>query len=250
VAYFRATAIRRTYTVLMFKPFLKYADFTGRARRLEYWLFQLLQLMVYLVVLGLVIGSFTTHSPGGSLGVLAFAGLFALGCFLPNLAVAARRLHDSGRSAWWLMLYAPGALGAVNGFHALQSLGSGDGEGLAAVAAQGSVLGLIGNLCNLAAFVLMLLPGTRGSNRFGPDPKGGAGEAAEMAAIFDAPEPEAPVRQTRAQEAGGEPYRPVFDFDPSPAAPPARAAHSDYAPPRPATVSSPGASRPTFGKRR
>ncbi len=231
----------------MFKPFLKYADFSGRARRLEYWLFQLLQLMVYLGVLGIAIGSLATHSLGGSLGILAFAALFALGCLLPNMAVAARRLHDGGRSAWWLMLYAPAALSAGNGLHALQSLGSGDGQALAAAAAQSSVLGLIGNLCNLVIFVMMLLPGTRGSNRFGPDPKGGAGEAADYASVFDAPEPEAaPVRRARADEAGGEPYKPVFDFGPSPA----KSAHGDYTPPRPAPVSPTAPSRPTFGKRR
>jgi uncharacterized membrane protein YhaH (DUF805 family) len=229
----------------MFKPFLKYAEFTGRARRLEYWLFQLLQLIVYLGVLGLIIGSLTTHNWGGSLGVLGFAALFALGCLVPNLAVTTRRLHDSGRSMWWLMLYAPGILTGINGFHALQSLGSHDGGGLAAPAAQGSLLGLVGNLCNLVLFVLMLLPGNRGANRFGPDPKGGVSEAAEVASIFGDPEAEAaPVRQSGAQD-GGKPYKPIFDFGPAPA----KSAHSDPAPPRSATGSPAVPPRPTFGKR-
>jgi len=229
----------------MFKPFLKYADFSGRARRLEYWLFQLFQLLVYVTVVGIVIGSLATHTFSGSLGILGFAVLFALGCFLPNLAVATRRLHDCGRSAWWLMLYAPAILSAGNGLHALQSLGAGDSQALAAAAAQSGLLGLIGNLCNLVIFVMMLLPGTRGSNRFGPDPKG-RGEAAEYASVFDPPEPEvAPVRRAPAEPTGGEPYTPVFDFGPSPAT----SVRSDDVPPRPAPVSRATVSRPTFGKR-
>lgn len=67
--------------------FKKYADFTGRARRSEYWWFTLFQFMVGIV-----------------LGWIPFLGqIVALAFLLPSLAVAARRLHDIGKSGLWLL---------------------------------------------------------------------------------------------------------------------------------------------------
>lgn len=74
--------------------FAKYADFTGRAIRSEYWWFALFTLLVSLV-LSRVISE-------------ALAGLFNLAVLLPSLAVGARRLHDTGRTGWWqLLLFIP-----------------------------------------------------------------------------------------------------------------------------------------------
>jgi uncharacterized membrane protein YhaH (DUF805 family) len=76
----------------------KYAVFTGRARRTEYWMYTLINLIV-LIVLGAVDGTF---SGNGHVGILY--GLYALGTLLPSLGVAVRRLHDTTRSGWWLLI--------------------------------------------------------------------------------------------------------------------------------------------------
>lgn len=79
----------------------KYATFTGRARRSEYWFFVLFSVIVYVVatildsVLGLTFGDL-------SYGVLYC--LSALALLLPSLAVVIRRLHDIGRSGWWILI--------------------------------------------------------------------------------------------------------------------------------------------------
>jgi len=82
----------------------KYAVFSGRARRKEYWMFFLFN---FIVAIGLAIidGLF-----GGS-GVLGT--LYALGVFIPNVAVSVRRLHDTNRSGWWLLLYFIPIIGAL-----------------------------------------------------------------------------------------------------------------------------------------
>lgn len=67
----------------------KYTDFTGRASRSEFWWFVLAQLVVLIVA---------------SLIHRFLYGIVALGLLLPALAVAARRLHDIGKSGWFLLL--------------------------------------------------------------------------------------------------------------------------------------------------
>ena len=77
----------------------KYADFSGRARRSEYWWFVLFNVLVSIVasILDSIVG---TKSGGtGLFGVIA-----ALALLLPGLAVGARRLHDTGRTGWWLLI--------------------------------------------------------------------------------------------------------------------------------------------------
>ena len=70
--------------------FKKYVVFDGRASRSEYWWFALFTFLVQLVLRFI-------HP--------ALAGLFSLAVLLPSLAVGARRLHDTNRSAWFLLLY-------------------------------------------------------------------------------------------------------------------------------------------------
>lgn len=110
----------------------KYALFRGRARRREYWRFVLNYLLCYaaLLVVDLLTGTFSFESQRGLLG-----GLFLLFMFIPALAVAVRRLHDTGRSGWWLLL---------------------------------AVIPLVGQLVLLYFFID---EGDEGDNDYGPDPK-------------------------------------------------------------------------------
>lgn len=79
----------------------KYADFNGRARRKEYWLFFLFNILVSvaLSIIDSILGTGRGESGTGLLG-----GLYVLAIFLPSLAVSVRRLHDTGRSGWWMLI--------------------------------------------------------------------------------------------------------------------------------------------------
>ncbi|MET8953319.1 DUF805 domain-containing protein [Streptomyces sp. NPDC004393] len=74
----------------------KYAVFSGRARRKEYWNFVLFVAIIYVVLIAIGVGAKVT-------AVLALAGVFYLAILIPSLAVGVRRLHDTGRSGWWLL---------------------------------------------------------------------------------------------------------------------------------------------------
>ena len=79
----------------------KYAVFEGRARRKEYWFFVLFNILIS-IALGIVdrvTGSFDPLSGVGLLG-----GLYAIALIVPGLAVTVRRLHDTNRSGWWVLL--------------------------------------------------------------------------------------------------------------------------------------------------
>lgn len=163
----------------MFLPLRRYADFEGRSRRKEFWLWQLFNFIVVGALTGGLFaivasaiwrvdarGGITTdyssysysESYGGlssgsswsgnidpfmlleELGsggwiLLALLCLWSLIVFIPALAVVIRRLHDTDRSGWWILI---------------------------------SLVPLIGGL---VLFVFYLIEGTRGPNRFGPDPK-------------------------------------------------------------------------------
>lgn len=87
------------------KVLKNYAEFEGRARRKEYWMFTLIN---FLIVMGLqaVLFSVAGMNPESSLGLLlsGILGIYSLGVFIPSLAVGVRRLHDTGRSGWWLLI--------------------------------------------------------------------------------------------------------------------------------------------------
>ncbi|WP_345868216.1 DUF805 domain-containing protein [Shewanella algae] len=72
----------------------KYADFTGRACRTEYWMFTLFYIIFSLVVSAI----------DYALGTTVLGLIYSLGLLLPSIAVAARRLHDTDRSGWWQLL--------------------------------------------------------------------------------------------------------------------------------------------------
>jgi len=81
----------------MFTPFTKYAQFNGRSSRKEFWLWFLLQLIA-----GFVFGMASATAPelGGILTTL-----WAVISFIPGIAVTIRRLHDTGHSGWYLLLF-------------------------------------------------------------------------------------------------------------------------------------------------
>ena len=74
----------------------KYAAFGGRARRKEYWMFVLFN-MIISIVLSVVLG-FISQSLGS-----AVSGIYSLAILVPAIAVGVRRMHDIGRSGWWLL---------------------------------------------------------------------------------------------------------------------------------------------------
>jgi uncharacterized membrane protein YhaH (DUF805 family) len=107
------------------KVLRQYVDFAGRARRKEYWMFTLVSVIISLM-LGILDGARGTAIPGL---------LYGLAVLLPGLAVGVRRLHDTGRSAWWLLL---------------------------------CLIPLVGGI---VVIVFVATDGERQSNAYGPDPK-------------------------------------------------------------------------------
>lgn len=84
-----------TFGNVFFNVMKQYATFSGRARRKEYWLFTLV-----INLIGLAI-SFIE----GTLGMAGFINmLFSLAVMIPAIAVGVRRLHDTDRSGWWLLV--------------------------------------------------------------------------------------------------------------------------------------------------
>ena len=83
------------------KVLKQYFDFSGRARRKEYWFFVLINL---LISLGLSIIDSFIGTMNADTGYGLLSGLYALAVFIPALAVAVRRLHDTSRSGWWLLI--------------------------------------------------------------------------------------------------------------------------------------------------
>lgn len=79
----------------------KYAVFSGRARRMEYWYFVLFNFIIG-VILGVIDYMMGTYSARAGLGLLG--GVYSLAVLIPSLAVTVRRLHDIGRSGWWLLI--------------------------------------------------------------------------------------------------------------------------------------------------
>lgn len=79
----------------------KYAVFSGRARRSEYWFFVLFNFIVS-VVLGFIDGLTGMFNPEVGVGVLGV--LYSLFILVPGIAVAVRRMHDTGRSGWWVLI--------------------------------------------------------------------------------------------------------------------------------------------------
>ncbi|MDX2968810.1 DUF805 domain-containing protein [Kribbella solani] len=80
----------------------KYAVFTGRARRKEYWMFVLFSTIISIILstLDRILGlDFTSSNSGGWLQTI-----YSLAILLPGIGVAIRRMHDTGRSGWWILI--------------------------------------------------------------------------------------------------------------------------------------------------
>jgi len=158
----------------MFLPLKRYAEFSGRSRRMEYWMFTLFLVLMWIVLLGIFMamaGSMLAAIAGGSSGGLAAAGGGAmillvimlvvwLGLLIPTLAVSVRRLHDTNRSGWWLGGY---ILLAIVSNVVTRSAGPGGLSLILSIVTLGYLIMLI---------VFYCLDGTKGPNQYGPDPKG------------------------------------------------------------------------------
>jgi len=118
----------------MLMPLKRYAEFSGRSRRKEYWMFVLFYVMVF-VVLSILEGITGLRGTVGPYGPLT--ALFGLALIVPSIAVGIRRLHDTDRSGWWILI---------------------------------ALVPLVGTLILLYFYVL---EGTKGPNQYGEDPKGG-----------------------------------------------------------------------------
>jgi uncharacterized membrane protein YhaH (DUF805 family) len=112
----------------------KYAVFEGRARRKEYWMFVLFNIII-IVVLALIDYLTGTFSPRAGVGLLG--GLYSLAVLIPSLAVTVRRLHDIERTGWWILI------------------------------------GLIPVIGNIVLLIFMVLDSEPGTNEYGPNPKEG-----------------------------------------------------------------------------
>jgi len=79
----------------------KYAVFSGRAQRKEFWMFALIN-VIAIYVLGFIDGALGTWIFASGFGLLSV--IYLLAVFLPMLGLSVRRLHDTGRSGWWLLI--------------------------------------------------------------------------------------------------------------------------------------------------
>lgn len=162
----------------MFKPLARYAEFSGRSRRMEYWMWALFQVLVYfaVVILMMLFGgaAILSGDPNammsagfGMVMILILYILIALAFLIPSLAVSVRRLHDTDRSGWWIL--APVAPYIVMIFAGAMLTASPD---LAMIAGGLALVSMLAVLAlSVTVFIFMVLEGTRGPNKYGPDPK-------------------------------------------------------------------------------
>lgn len=92
------------------KGLKNYATFSGRARRKEYW-FYLLFYTMFMLLLSFIDGVMGLYSVEAGIGF--FSGIYALALLIPSLAVSVRRLHDTNRSGWWLLISLVPLIGAI-----------------------------------------------------------------------------------------------------------------------------------------
>ncbi|MBP2158666.1 MULTISPECIES: DUF805 domain-containing protein [Asticcacaulis] len=184
---------------LMFQPLVKYADFNGRSRRSEFWLW-----VLFRIIIGIALGGVLLFTIGSSIHLaenqpelfmqrymtaMPVIQLVNLALLLPSLAVGVRRLHDINRSGWWIvmpvivMIVGFILFFIVFGTSLFQMISASNG-GNEITDAQGLEIAmkLFGSmtLCillpvlisQIVMLIFYVTDGTPGPNRFGPDPKG------------------------------------------------------------------------------
>ncbi|MCA1661855.1 MAG: DUF805 domain-containing protein [Novosphingobium sp.] len=140
----------------MLMPLRRYAEFSGRSRRKEYWMFTVFVFLVSLALMLIEMAVGMAETFGAAGGPLSL--IFSLATLIPSISVSVRRLHDIDRTGWWLL--APIVPLVLVGYAAVTQL-----TWLVGIA---GVLALIGLVMLL---VFAVTNGTPGPNRFGPDPK-------------------------------------------------------------------------------
>ncbi len=191
---------------LIFQPLVRYADFGGRSRRSEYWLWALLLFLVHsalsIVQFSVMGANMVTMQQGGDHSSAAMASAFGAGAIvglirvvvffgllLPSIAVAVRRMHDINRTGWWIILpntvfvIALIVVFSLNGPDFIKQASQANTMSGDSTAAMNFVFAMMRAflwvlLPTLAAkvvtFVFRVTEGTKGANRYGPDPKGSA----------------------------------------------------------------------------
>lgn len=155
-------------TQWMIEPLRKYATFSGRARRKEYWWYVLFSTLLALVAAVVTIAtSGLDAAADGNGGYLQ--GFVSLALFLPSQAVLVRRLHDVDRSGWWLVGYY--LLVILMVVVSVMVVAAGDAAQTGVIIML-SVLVLAFAVGCITMFVWICSRGTIGDNRFGPDPIG------------------------------------------------------------------------------
>lgn len=86
--------------------FENYANFSGRARRSEYWYFILAQILIFFSIIAIasLIGMFLDNSEDVFVVAFSLCSLYFLGILIPYLALVVRRLHDTGKSGWFYLI--------------------------------------------------------------------------------------------------------------------------------------------------
>jgi len=164
------------------RPILeKYADFTGRASRAEFWWYAL-ALVVAGIIVAIVEGILgLSHMIFYIFGPLSL--LFRAATIVPSLAVSARRLHDTNRPGWWVLLpLIPELLMLIMAAMTAGAVAAGGGIGAAIGGA--ALTGLIGLVALVGAVVLIVfcaMPSQPGSNQYGPNPNGEGGAGPVLA---------------------------------------------------------------------
>ncbi len=148
--------------------FENYVNFSGRARRSEYWYFTLFNFIISLLLMGI------DKALGLKIGI---SNLYSLAVLLPGLAVSVRRLHDIGKSGKLLLLFyiliiVLAIIMAVSGLSFFTSIMSGTPDVSAGTPGLGFFIPLLLIVAMaIGMLVLYCTPGETGSNKYGPDPK-------------------------------------------------------------------------------
>jgi len=167
-------------------PLKRYAEFSGRSSRAEFWWFTLFIFVIFIVMWFLLVGSMTGFIAAGAEpnesalqamggGMLIF-GLFWLAILIPSIAVQVRRVHDGNRSGWWVggyyLLYLVYIAMSFTTMMSAVADSTAAAEPNMGMFGMTMVLGLGLFVYFIVLLVFWILPGTPGDNRYGPDPYG------------------------------------------------------------------------------